>query len=71
MLSDVMVGLGGGGGKGLERPIFIIFIKDNWIYAMTRHHAYNIFLTRNLPFDSDFRQRSHPLSKAKKRFLIF
>ena len=57
MLSDVMVGLGGGGrAKGLERPIFIIFIKDNWIYAMTRHHANNILLTRNLPFDSDVRQ---------------
>ena len=30
---------------------------------MTRHHAYNIFLARNLPFpfDSDIRQWSHPL----------
>ena len=30
---------------------------------MTRHHAEsnNILLTRNLPFDSDFRQRSHSL----------
>ena len=31
---------------------------------MTRHHAepnINILLTRNLPFDSDVRQRSHPL----------
>ena len=31
---------------------------------MTRHHAelnINILLTRNLPFESDLRQRSHPL----------
>ena len=30
---------------------------------MTRHHANNILLTRNLPFVfvSDSRQRSHPL----------
>ena len=28
---------------------------------MTRHHANNILLTRNLPFDSDVRQSSHPL----------
>ena len=41
------------------RPIFIFFIKENWICAMTRHQAepnINILLTRNLPFDSDFRQ---------------
>ena len=28
---------------------------------MARQHANNILLTRNLPFDSDFRQPSHPL----------
>ena len=28
---------------------------------MTRHHANNILLTRNLPFGSDVRQRSQPL----------
>ena len=28
---------------------------------MTRHHADNILLIRNLPFDSDVRQRSHAL----------
>ena len=39
------------------------FIKENWICAMTRHHAkanIKILLTRNLPFDSDVRQWSHP-----------
>ena len=28
---------------------------------MTRHHVDPILLTRNLPFGSDVRQRSHPL----------
>ena len=28
---------------------------------MTRHHANNISLARNLPFDSEVRQGSHPL----------
>ena len=35
------------------------FIKENWICAMTRHHAesnINILLTRNLPIDSGVRQ---------------
>ena len=32
------------------------FIKENWIWAMTRDHAINILLTRNLPFESDVRQ---------------
>ena len=56
----------GRGGRVREcygRPIFIFFIKENWICAMTRHQAepnINILLTRNLPFDSDFRQWSHP-----------
>ena len=46
------------------RPIFVFFIKENWICAMTRHHAepnINILLTRNLPFDSDIRQWSHAI----------
>ena len=55
MLSDV-----GGGGVGVSKcsecPIFIFFIKENWIYAMTRHHANNISLARNSPFDSGVRQ---------------
>ena len=37
------------------------FIKENWICAMTRHHANNVLLTGNLPFYSDVRQSSHPL----------
>ena len=55
MLSDV-VGVGGSGCSGC--PVFIFFIKENWICVMTRHHAesnVNILLTRNLPFDSDVR----------------
>ena len=54
----------GGGGEGSKcsgRPIFIFFIKENWICAMTRHHANNVLLARNLPFDSDVRQWSHLL----------
>ena len=31
----------------------LFFIKENWICTMTRHHANNIVLARNLPFDSD------------------
>ena len=47
-----------------RRPIFIFFIKENWICAMTRHYAepnINILLTRNLPFDSYLRKWSHSL----------
>ena len=61
MFSDV-----GGGGLasvlGVQSLSF--FTKENWICAITRHHAgpnINILLTRNLPFESDFRQWSHPL----------
>ena len=45
MLSDV----GGGGSKFSGRPILIFFIKENWICAITRHHAesnINLLLTR-------------------------
>ena len=42
-------------------PIVIFFINENWILAVTRHRASNILLTRNLHFDSDVRQWSHPL----------
>ena len=41
------------------RTIFIFFTEENWICAVTRHHAepdINILLTRNLSFDSDVRQ---------------
>ena len=37
-------------------PVFIFFVKENWILAMIRNHANNILLTRNLHFDSDVRQ---------------
>ena len=53
MLSDVA---GWGVSKCSGHPIFIFFIKENWIWAMTRHHADNILLTRNLHFDYDVRQ---------------
>ena len=54
--------LSGVGEKGVSecsgRPVFIFFIKESWICAMTRRHAEpnNILLTRNLPFDSDVKQ---------------
>ena len=58
----MLSGLGGGGGKGSEyfgHPIFIFFIKDNWICAINRHHAESniniLLLVRNLPIDSDVR----------------
>ena len=35
------------------RPDFIFFIKEYWIFAMIRHHANDILLARNIPFDSD------------------
>ena len=44
------------------QPLF--FIKENWICDMTRNHAepnINTLLTRNILFDSDVRQWSHPL----------
>ena len=53
-----------GDSKCSGSPTFIFFIKENWICAMTRHHANNILLARNLPFDSDVRQWSHPLMIA-------
>ena len=34
----------------------LFFIKEIWICAMSKHHANNILLTGNLPFDSDDRQ---------------
>ena len=57
MLSDV-------GGCGVNE---CFFIKENWICAITRYHANNIFnyinilLARNLPFDAEVRQWSHLL----------
>ena len=46
------------------RPIFILFIKENWICTVTRYHVepnINILLTRDLPFDLEVRQWSHSL----------
>ena len=45
-------------------PIFIFFIEEDRICAMTRHHAesnISILLTRYLLFASAVRQWSHPL----------
>ena len=52
---------GGGGSKCSVRPIFIYFIKENWICAINRHYVTNILLAINLPFDPDIRQWSHAL----------
>ena len=41
---------------------FSFFIKENWICTMIKHHAKNILLTRNLPFDSDIKQWCHLLA---------
>ena len=44
--------------------IFVFFIKEIWIWAMTRHHAKSnikILLARNLTIDSGVRQWSQPL----------
>ena len=38
--------------------VHFFFITENWIFAMTTHHAdpnINILLTRNAPFDFDVR----------------
>ena len=53
----------GGGSECSGRSILILFIKENWICAMTRRHAesnINMLLTRNL-IDSDIKQWSHSL----------
>ena len=59
MLSDV----GDGGLSSILACMsdLYFFIRENWIWAMTRHHANNMLLTKNLPFGSDVRQWSHPL----------
>ena len=54
----------GGEGEGCSKcsvfwASYLFFNKENWICAMTRHHAepnINILLTKNLPFYSDVRQ---------------
>ena len=57
MLSHV--GVGGGLASVLDTQF--LFIKENWIYTMNRHHGNNLLLARNLPFNSDVRWWSHPL----------
>ena len=51
MLLEAAVGRGECSGH----PIFIFFIKENWICAMIILHteSNNILLTRNLPTDSN------------------
>ena len=50
--------MGGGLVSVLDVQSFF-FIIENWICAMTKHHAepnINILLTKNLPFDYGVRQ---------------
>ena len=61
MLSDVR---SGGLVSILEVQFLFFFIKENWIFVMTKHHdesKSNMLLTRNLPIDSDVRKRIHSL----------
>ena len=48
---------GVGGQRVFCKSNLYFFVKENWIFAMTRRHAEpnNILLTRHLSFDSDFR----------------
>ena len=51
MLSDVGGG-GGGGSECSESPIFIFFIRENWICAMSGDHTEpNIDMTLKLSFN--------------------
>ena len=61
---DVVGRRGWGVSDSSRCPIFIFFIKENWICALIRHHVNNILLARNLPFDSDVRQWRHPLTSS-------
>ena len=59
-----VIGIRGVGRLASAVDVQSFFIKENWICAMNRDHAEpNIskLLTRNLSFDSDVRQWSHPL----------
>ena len=49
-------GEGGGLACVLDVQSLFFFIKENKICAKTRHHANNILLAGNLPFDSYLRQ---------------
>ena len=59
--SDMLSDVGEWGLASVLEAQSFFFIKQSWICAMTRHHANNILLAKNLPFDSDVRQWSHPL----------
>ena len=58
-------GMGKGRGEGKVTSVLdvqsLFLIKENRICSMTRHHAKNILLARNFPFNSDVRQWSHSL----------
>ena len=54
--NEMLSGLGGVGLASVLDSNLYFFIKENWICAMTRHHANNILLVRKLPFDSDVGQ---------------
>ena len=43
--------------------LYFLSIKENWFFAMTRHHAEpgNMLLIRNFPFDSDVKQWNYTL----------
>ena len=56
-----VIGRRGVGGYWVFWTSNLFFIKESWIWAMIRHHANNILLTRNLPFYFDVRRWSHPL----------
>ena len=57
--------MGKGRGEGKVTSVLdvqsLFLIKENRICSMTRHHAKNILLARNFPFNSDVRQWSHSL----------
>ena len=61
---DIIGCRGWGVASIMDVQSLFFFIKENWICAMTRHHAesnINILLTRNLPTDSGVRKWSIPL----------
>ena len=57
----MLLNVEGGGIASILDVQSFLFIKENWIWAITRHHANNLLLTKCLPFDSDIRKRIHPL----------
>ena len=62
--ADVIGRRGWGLVSVLDLQSLFSFIRENWICAMTRHHAepnINISLTKKFPFDYDVRQWFHPL----------